>query len=134
MKNRRSVLRAITAGFAVSLAPLPATLRADETGVMKEGSLEGQGDHEAAGTVAILESGGSNYVSFGVDFVLDGAPDPRVALGRDGIDHETLLGKLSSNSGTQNYEIPEDLDPNNYDEVWIWCEQNEMPLARAKMS
>ena len=49
------------------------------------GTFIGQGDHETAGLATIeREEAGNSFVVLGDDFKLDGAPDPKVGLGKDG--------------------------------------------------
>ena len=68
------------------------------------------------------------------DFTFDGAPDPKVALGKDGYDAKTLMTALASDSGASSYEIPAGIDAADYNEVWIWCEQYNVPLGVAKLN
>lgn len=108
--------------------------QAQEVVVVKQGSFEGQSRHVTTGSAAIVEQDGRRFVSLGRDFDFDGAPDPKVALGQDGYLEDTLLGPLRSNSGTQSYPLPEGLDADAYNEIWIWCEQFDVPLGVAKLN
>jgi hypothetical protein len=139
MPTRRQLIATAAAGLAVSLAPLPGALRADQAPadqatVVKRGSFVGASGHATSGSGAILASGSRHFVSLGSDFSLDGAPDPKVALGRDGYDADTLLGPLEALAGAQTYPIPERLDPAAYDEIWIWCERFDVPLGVASLA
>lgn len=68
------------------------------------------------------------------DFKFGNAPDPKVALGRDGYDAKTLMGPLKSKTGKQSYQVPAGIDASQYNEVWIWCEQYNVPLGVAKIN
>ncbi|WP_424933819.1 DM13 domain-containing protein [Amaricoccus macauensis] len=133
MTLRRDFLRTTLAGLAVSLAPLPAALRAEELRVLKQGSFSGRSAHVTTGSAAITEQDGRHFVSLGHDFSFDGAPDPKVALGRDGYDGDTILGPLQSNAGAQTYALPEGFNPADYNEIWVWCERFDVPLGVASI-
>ncbi len=100
----------------------------------RSGNLEGRSDHEARGTVSIeKEESGSYRLTFAGDFFFDGAPAPVVALGKDGYDKKSRLGKLEKNTGKQTYALPSGLDPARFNEVWIWCTRFNTPLAVARL-
>ena len=40
---------------------------------------------------------------------------------------------MTSNSGEQSYQIPASVDPGDYTEVWVWCEQYAVPLGVATL-
>ena len=69
------------------------------------------------------------------DFRFGSAPDPKIALGRDGrYDPSTLMGLLKSNAGRSTYALPAGIDASRYNEIWIWCERFNVPLASAKLN
>ncbi|WP_432612907.1 DM13 domain-containing protein, partial [Litoreibacter halocynthiae] len=35
--------------------------------------------------------------------------------------------------GASTYKIPAGIDPDDYNEVWIWCEKFNVPLGVAKL-
>lgn len=134
MTTRRDALRTLVSGLAVSLVPLPAALRAQDFTVVKQGRFAGASGHDTSGAAAIVEQGGRHFVSLGTDFAFDGAPDPKMALGADGYRADTLLGPLQSNDGAQSYPLPDALDPAEFNEVWLWCEEFDVPLGRAALN
>ncbi len=67
------------------------------------------------------------------DFRFGSAPDPKVALGRDGYDPATLMGPLANTTGASSYALPAGIDPEAYDEIWIWCERFDVALGMAKL-
>ena len=105
-----------------------------EVPVTAEGTFTGKSGHKASGTVMVRQTPDGYVLEFGSDFRFDGAPDPKLAFGNDGYDAQTLFSELRKNRGTQTYQIPETLQPSTYTEVWIWCEQYEVPLALATIS
>lgn len=68
------------------------------------------------------------------DFKFGNAPDPKVALGRNGYDAKTLMGPLKSKTGQQSYKVPAGIDTSQYNEVWIWCEKFNVPLGVATIN
>ncbi|KJZ19427.1 DM13 domain-containing protein [Loktanella sp. S4079] len=92
------------------------------------GSFGGVNGHTVTGTAEIAGS----EINLLDDFVFDGAPDPKVALGKDGVyDPATLMGPLESYTGASKYVAPEGIDTSEYNEVWIWCEEFNVGLAVA---
>jgi len=134
MITRRNLLDTLAAGMPAVLFASPLALQAEEMVALGQGMFQGASGHATSGSAAILVKDGKHFVSLGRDFVFDGAPDPKVALGRDGYRREGLLGALEGNSGAQSYEIPAELDPHDFNEVWIWCEQFNVPLGLAKLT
>ena len=125
MKLAKPLVAAIAAALLAS-----ATAQAQQA---RSGSFEGKSGHKASGGVSIERTGGRWFVRLADDFRLDRAPDPRVALGRDGYDASTLLGRLKSRSGSDRYLLPDSIDPAKYNEVWLWCEAFSVPLAVARL-
>ncbi len=122
--DRRSFLTLSATGLAL----LPASqLLAQST---RRGTFQGASRHITTGTVAV--TGGQ--VDILSDFTFDGAPDPKVALGANGYDSRTLMGRLRRNSGASSYLIPDGVDPMQYNEVWIWCERFNVPLGVARIA
>ena len=128
MTNRRQFLISSTAFAAVAVAT-PSF--AGNYG--RKGEFTGKSDHVTSGHVEIVTKDGKSQVILKSDFSLDGAPDPKVALGHDGYDKTTLMGKLRSNTGEQVYEVPAGVDVSKMNEVWIWCEKFDVPLGVAKL-
>ncbi|MBP0617438.1 DM13 domain-containing protein [Jiella mangrovi] len=100
---------------------------------LKSGRFAGASGHAVSGSVIIEREGNRTVLRFGPDFSFDGAPDPKIALGKAGYDPATLMGPLKADNGGQSYDVPARLDVAAYDEVWIWCEEFAVPLAMAKI-
>jgi len=128
MLTRRNLLQSAT-GFAVLSAASPVLAG----GHGRIGNFKGASNHVTTGTVELVKDGNGGTVELGADFSFDGAPDPKVALGKDGYDKSTLMGLLKSNSGASSYKLPAGINPDDYNEVWIWCEQFNVPLGVAKL-
>jgi hypothetical protein len=124
MTNRRSFIKGAVALSTVALAPA-----AFAGGHGRIGNFKGTNNHVTTGSVEVLK----DKVVLLDDFTFDGAPDPKVAFGKDGYDSKTLMGLLKSNTGTSTYEIPAGINPDDYNEVWIWCEKFNVSLGVAKL-
>lgn len=121
--DRRHFLTA-AAGLGITTA-LPAFAG----GHGRLGKFKGASNHVTTGTAELLKGS----VELLADFTFDGAPDPKVALGKDGYDPNTLMGPLKKNRGASSYQIPAGINPDDYNEVWIWCERFNVPLGVAKL-
>ena len=88
--------------------------------------------HTGSGTAKVISIDGKNYIRFEEDFSVTNGPDLYVGLGENG---EYIKGseleKLKGNIGSQNYELPEGVDPENIKEVWVWCKAFSVPFAKA---
>lgn len=122
--NRRTFLTMTATGLVAASAT-----KVLAGGHGRLGTFTGKSNHITTGTAEIA----GNQVNLLDDFTFDGAPDPKVALGKDGYDSKTLMGLLKSNNGKSSYTIPAGIDPADYNEVWIWCEQFNVPLGVAKL-
>lgn len=95
----------------------------------RTGMLEGAAGHHAAGSVDL--SGKTLTLS---QIKVDRVPDGRVYL-TVGADYEygVELGKLRQFSGTIQYTIPSNVDPDQYDSVLIWCEKFNVDIGFANL-
>ena len=100
---------------------------------IKKGSFTGFDKvHTGSGTARIVSVDGKNYIRFEQDFMVNNGPDLYVGLGKNGnYIKGSELGKLKGNIGSQNYELPEGIDPNTVDEVWVWCKAFAVPFTMA---
>ncbi|MEM1344053.1 MAG: DM13 domain-containing protein [Pseudomonadota bacterium] len=98
------------------------------------GTFEGRSNHVTTGHARVVASEGTFVIELEEDFFFDGAPDPKVALGRGGYDPNAVLAPLGANTGRQTYALKAGLDIGNYDQVWIWCERFNVPLGVADLT
>lgn len=122
--NRRSFL-SLTATGLVTASAVPVFAG----GHGRLGTFTGAARYGISGTAEVA----GNQVNLLDDFRFGNAPDPKVALGKDGYDSSTLMGLLKNKSGSSSYTIPAGINPDDYNEVWIWCEQFNVPLGMAKL-
>ncbi len=115
-----------------ALIALPGATAAAGEG---SGSFSGASGHQATGQVAVVQTADGWEVRLEDDFSFDGAPDPWVGFGRSGsFAPATDFYRLRSNSGSQVYKVPADVDPTAYDEVYIWCRRYSVPLGVARIT
>ena len=101
---------------------------------LSQGSFIGQGAHNAEGEVKLIKDGEKTFLRFEDGFQVTNGPDLFVHFGKDGkYVNEARIGELKGNIGGQNYEIPEDIDPDSYNEIWIWCRAFSVAFARAEL-
>lgn len=98
------------------------------------GSFTGLSNHVTKGKVEVVQTADGWEIHLKDSFWFDGAPDPRVGFGKNGkfVD-PTDFEPLRSNSGAQVYKVPAEIDPSNFDEVYIWCRKFSVPLGVAKI-
>lgn len=124
----------VAAGFTVVVAVGAAlcfkAASAADTGA---GIITGASGHKAFGHVEVVEDGGTTKVVFKDDFALQDAPAPRLAWGKDGYKRGTIFATLAKFEGAQEYTVPAGTDLSQYNELWIWCEKFDVPLASAKL-
>ena len=86
--------------------------------------------HGGDGTVNVITDGDRRFLRFEDDFAVDNGPDLNVYLvrgadaeGDSGLFDDDFidLGDLKGNIGAQNYELPADIDLDEYTTVAIWC-------------
>ncbi|MES0810759.1 DM13 domain-containing protein [Roseibium sp. SCPC15] len=128
MQNRRQILN-LAAGFAAaSVLAGSATAWAGSKG--RTGKFSGLSNHVTTGKAELTSS---SVVLFN-DFSLDGAPDARVGLGRNGkYDAGTDLGALKNLKGKQSYRVKNGVNVSDYNEIYIWCRKFNVPLGVAKL-
>ncbi len=111
------------------------TANAANTTVVASGALTGRNDHITTGGVSIVKTATGHQLVLAGDFSLDGAPDPIVALGNnETYSSENKLGALKNISGAQVYEIPASINPADFSEAYIWCEQFNVSLGTATLA
>ena len=90
--------------------------------------------HRATGTVRLIKIAEKYYVRFEDDFTITNGPDLFIHFGNNGTYAAgARLSDLKGNIGSQNYEVPKNIDPLQYSEVWIWCRAFSVPFAYARL-
>lgn len=92
--------------------------------------------HKVSGEARVIRSGDESngrYLRL-EDFESINGPDLYVYLSTGkGNDDFVNLGRLKGNVGNQNYELPEDIDLEKYDNVLIWCQRFSVLFGSAEI-
>lgn len=99
------------------------------------GDFKGLSNHVTKGNVEVVKTDGGWEIHLKESFWFDGAPDPRVGFGKDGkfVD-PTDFEVLRVNAGAQVYKVPADINPEDFNEVYIWCRKFSVPLGVAAIN
>jgi len=122
--NRRNFLAASTS-LTLSLSTPFMAFAGD-----RKGKFKGDNKHTVSGGVSIK----NGKIVLAGNFNFDGAPDPRIALGKGGkFTSNTDFAVLKKDKGAQSYKIPANLKADDFDTVIIWCRKFSVQLAHAKI-
>jgi hypothetical protein len=94
--------------------------------------------HDTTGSARFVRVGGGLKLQL-VDLDTDAGPDLRVYLVPSGYaggdaDDNVDLGALKGNKGTQEYEVPADVDTARYSTVVIWCRAFSVAFGSAPLA
>lgn len=120
-------------GCAASTMGAAVMIWAGITTASVAAEFKGAGGHTASGHVEVVADGGNSRIVFQDDFRLQDAPAPRLAWGKGGYVAGTIFATLGKFDGAQEYAVPAGTDVTQYDELWIWCEKFDVPLAVATL-
>ena len=105
--------------------------------VLRAGSFVGAGDgiHNAEGIAKVIPlQDGGNLLRLENLQVTNG-PDLYVYLATDKSASDYVsLGKLKANNGNQNYEIPSEIDLNEFSNALIWCRPFSVLFGSAELA
>ena len=87
--------------------------------VIAKGTFTGKSGHKTSGGVSLRRTKEGLIVVLSSDFLFDGAPDAKVALGNDRFESSAILSALRSDRGFQEYLVPDSLLAGENNEVWI---------------
>ena len=92
------------------------------------------------GTFKVIEEGGKKYIEFSEDFRVSRGPDLEIILHKNSTVASSIgesdyisLASIESFSGTQRYEVPENVDLNEYASVAVWCEDFNVTFGYAPL-
>jgi hypothetical protein len=110
--------------------------------VLSTGSFHGVA-HETMGTATVHRLADGKRILRFTSFTTSNGPDVQVYLGKapDASDNETVtqagffhVGALKGTEGDQNYELPDDLNLEEYHSVTVWCRRFGVNFATAPLS
>jgi hypothetical protein len=103
-------------------------------------------EHATSGTVRLVRLADGSHVVRLENLDTSNGPDLRVWLtdapvkeGRAGWGvfddgRYVSLGKLKGNKGSQNYVVPEDVDPARFSSLSIWCDRFDVSFGAAELA
>lgn len=101
----------------------------------RSGTFTGASNHVTTGGVTLVETAEGWEIHLAEDFDFDGAPDPRIAFGKDGSFAEgTDFEPLRANTGAQIYQVPAGYTVADYDTIVLWCRRFSVPLGYAPLN
>jgi len=127
--------RAVQVACCIAVATLTAwagTAQADD-GWQRSGTFSGRSDHVVTGGVTVTSRAGETVVVLDENFSLDGAPDPKLGFGADGSAPARLFSPLREIAGAQFYVLPADVDAEDVEGLYVWCEEFSVPLGYASL-
>ena len=105
-----------------------------------EGFVAVGSGNQTQGTFEVVEEDGKQYIEFSDDFEVSEGPDLKVILHTDPTVESSIaeedyvnLAPIKSFTGTQRYEVPEDVDLDDYASVAIWCEEFNVTFSYAEL-
>ena len=110
--------------------------------VLAKGEIH-NADKTGSGTATIYQLADGKRVLRLTDFAVDNGPDLHVRLiaADDAKDTASVaktdhveLDKLKGNKGSQNYDVPENVDLSKYKVVSIWCNRFSVNFAAAPLT
>jgi hypothetical protein len=133
---------AAMAVFVAGLLLLARTAQAQQAAkVLAKGEIH-NADKAGAGTATIWQLADGKRVLRLTNFSVDNGPDLHVRLiaANDAKNTTSVaktdhveLGKLKGNKGSQNYDVPENVDLTKYKVVSIWCNRFSVNFAAAPL-
>jgi len=112
---------------------------ANQPAAITSGIFEGV-DHRAEGSATVYEQDGQFVLRFEDDTDIQNGPDLYIWLlptdeYSGGTPTEYIdLGLIKGNVGGQNYELPDEFDPDVDQLVLVWCKRFSTPFAAASLS
>ena len=133
--------------FNVNFGTAPLGAAAEAAPAMETAKTVASGSfhavaHDTKGTATVHELPGGKHLLRLTGFETSNGPDVHVFLGKatDASDDDTVkeagfvdLGSLKGNIGDQNYEIPADVNPAEYESVTIWCNRFNVNFGTAPL-
>jgi hypothetical protein len=128
--------------FGVNFGTAPLKMQQSAPVILSEGPFHGVA-HETNGTATIYRLPDGKRVLRFTNFETSNGPDVNVYLvaANDANDNDTVtkagfysLGSIKGNKGDQNYDLPDDVDLNQYRAVTIWCKRFGVNFATAPLA
>jgi hypothetical protein len=138
-RTKFPALALLVAGVFLSIAVVQAQEKAAK--VLAKGEFH-NADKTGKGAATLYQLADGKRVLRLSDFAVDNGPDLHVRLiaANDAKNTASVaktdhveLGKLKGNKGSQNYDVPADVDLSKYKVVSIWCNRFSVNFAAAPL-
>ncbi len=115
------------------ISSLPITLMVGGESLSRRGTFRGLNGYNVSGTAILERSANQAMLVFDSDFRSQSGPGLFVYLSPNATNVEggINLGSLKAISGLQNYPIPSNVNPDNFDHVLIFCQPFRVPFGTA---
>jgi hypothetical protein len=107
------------------------------SGSERSGALAGKGSYTVGGTAVLSrEAGNSLKLQLNQDFQVSNGPGLYLYLSNSGtsVSGGVELGALKATSGSQNYDVPENVTLNTYDFVVVYCKPFRISFGCARLN
>jgi len=90
--------------------------------IVLSGTFNSSGNYNVEGKALLINNSGKYILRF-EDFKSDTGPGLYIYLSADLTDDDFIdLGKIKAHEGNVNYDIPQGVDFEKYDNALVWCE------------
>ena len=115
------------------VSSLPISLMVGADSNSRSGSFRGLNGYSVEGTAAIERAADQTMVVFESDFRSQSGPGLFVYISPNAtnVTRRVSLGELKAQSGAQSYPIPDNVDPDDFDHVLIYCQPFRVPFGTA---
>ncbi|MEO0338450.1 MAG: DM13 domain-containing protein [Bacteroidota bacterium] len=115
------------------LSSLPIPLMVGDTSFSRIGTFQSLNGYNVEGTVTLSGSTGGAIVLMGEDFRSQSGPGLYVYLSPNAtnVSGGINLGKLEAQSGVQSYALPDNVNPDDFDHILIYCQPFRVPFGTA---
>ncbi len=127
------ITQIIASSEGVSSLPFPLMVGGDF--LSRSGTFRGLNGYGVEGTAILERSADQAMVMFDSDFRSQSGPGLYVYLSPNATNVEggINLGSLQATSGTQNYRIPDNVNPDDFDHVLVYCQPFRVPFGTANL-
>ena len=118
---------------AEGVSSLPISLMVGADKLSRSGTFRGLNGYSVEGTATLERSADESMLVFGSDFRSQSGPGLFVYISPNAtnVTGGVSLGELKTQSGTQSYPIPANVDPDEFDHVLIYCQPFRVPFGTA---
>lgn len=122
----------IASSEGINSLPIPLMVGSDSLSRMA--SFEGLNGYNVVGTATLERSADEAILAFADDFQTSNGPGLYVYLSpnANNVNGGVNLGKLEATSGAQSYEIPSNVNPEDFDHVLVYCQPFRAPFGTAE--